>query len=142
MERAMREIEAYRGPPVIFSDCPLEWNTHRYVLGARYLVIYGTYGVAAVDVDYAVRYRVSGNDVLIQQYASSTPLWYMESMAMGESLYRRYFAGVPASLEGGLAIIAAERVPLTNVLRAIAEIRGDPSIAPPDTGSAGLAARR
>jgi hypothetical protein len=50
------------------------------------------------------------------------------------AILARYFPGVRA--EGGL--IKQPRVPLDTVLRAIAGLRGDPSIAPPETGSAGL----
>jgi hypothetical protein len=59
-----------------------------------------------------------------------------------EATYRRYFAGVPARIENGIAIITADRVPLARVLDAVTALRGGREIAPPETGSAGLAARR
>jgi len=46
----------------------------------------------------------------------------------------RYFPGVRINN----VIIDQLRVPLNMVLRAIAGLRGDPSIAPPETGTAGL----
>jgi hypothetical protein len=52
----------------------------------------------------------------------------------------RYFSGVERQPQSGF--LTAPNVPLDMVLRAVAGLRGDPRIAPPDTGSAGLAAGR
>lgn len=59
---------------------------------------------------------------------------------MDPAIYDRYFSGIATSEYR--QVITADRIPLTRVLRAIAGLRGDPSIAPPETGSAGLVAEK
>ena len=66
-----------------------------------------------------------------------------DHLYMSPETYQRFFAGVPTSSRyPGEVTLAAGRMPLALVLRAIAFLRGDPSIAPPETGSAGLASGR
>jgi hypothetical protein len=59
---------------------------------------------------------------------------------MEPATYDRYFSGIASNEDR--TFITAKRIPLATVLRAVAGLRGDPSIAPPETGSAGLAAWR
>jgi hypothetical protein len=140
MEREVREREAYRGPPIIFSDCPIEWNAHRWIAGARYLVFAGKAADGGTAATF--RYRVEGDWLVLEQRPVEDPLFHIEVLGLQEATYRRYFAGVPARIENGIAIITADRVPLARVLDAVTALRGGREIAPPETGSAGLAARR
>jgi hypothetical protein len=59
---------------------------------------------------------------------------------METATYERYFAGLPAEVTEYGAYFDERRVPLANVLAAVAGLRGDVTIVPPDAGSAGLKA--
>lgn len=135
IERALREAEARVGA----SDCAPDAFAFKFQHGARYLVFAGDdqreFGLWVIW-----RMRVVGSDVVL----SDPPLTSVDatSLSMTAEQYHRSFEGVDATLREGFAMITARRVPLASVLRLIAYIRGDASIAPPDTGSAGLASGR
>jgi hypothetical protein len=138
IEREIREFEAGRG----IGDCELGRFTFKFEQGARYLVFATDeepeFGLLAI-----FRLRVVGNDVLLHDPLATT--YDPGGIYLSAPIYHRFFAGVGAEMVGGdndIVRITAERVPLAAVLRAIAYVRGDPSIAPPDTGSAGLASGR
>lgn len=103
----------------------------------RYLAV-----LQATDAMYTIRrYPIDGDDVVIDQGYGQ--------LAFFEPTYRRYFGGIAADIqeygdESGrrYATITAERVPLTRMLAAFRGIRGAPRVIPPETGTAGLAARR
>ncbi len=67
---------------------------------------------------------------------------FLDTLFVTAAIRARFFADVPAGIGSNDAFIEADRVPLDDVLRAVASLRGDASIAPPETGSAGLAALR
>ena len=137
IEREIREFETGRG----ISDCELGRFTFKFEQGARYLVFATDeepgYGLVAL-----FRLRVVGNDVLLNEPLAAP--YGSAGLYVSPRTYQRFFAGVAAEVGGEITIvrITAERLPLAAVLRAVAYIRGDPSIAPPDTGSAGLASGR
>lgn len=140
MEREVRDRQAYRGPPIIFSDCPIEWNAHRWQAGARYLIFASRSADESVAVTF--RYRIEDDSLVLEQLPLDDPLFLIEAFGMQEGTYRRYFRGVPAHIENGIAFIQADRVALSSVLDAVAALRRGGGIMPPETGSAGLAARR
>lgn len=132
IEHALREAEAGR---LHLSTCAIDAFVPRYTAGARYLVftaehINGAYFVAAV-------FRVDGERIVFNDQG----LTYANNgfLHMQRDTYDRFFAALPASepIEQTAYFIDGS-VPLRNVLRAVAALRGDPSIAPPDTGNAGL----
>lgn len=135
IERELREREAGGG---LFSSCELGQFTSRFEQGVRYLVFARDLG-NGVGLIASSRLPIGGNDVVLVDPLApfgSSPLAYVTA-----TLYHRFFEGISADVDDarGFAHITAERVPLSAVLRAVAYIRGDLSIAPPDTGSAGLA---
>lgn len=132
LEQRLREIEATR----LFSNCTPDRFVARYVVGRRYLVF--ATEPAHGDIETAALYPVEGDNIVLRD-----PLLrqsYLGELSMVAKTYRQYFSSLP-TYEGSYGL-AADRVPLASVLRAVAFLRGDPSIAPPDTGSAGLAAGR
>jgi hypothetical protein len=135
MEQEIRHREAYRGPPIIFSDCPIEWSTHQWQAGAQYLIFTRR---SELFSGVMLRYRVEDGDLVLVGYGRDDPRWYMEAIGMQEPVYRRFFGGVPADIENGYAILTATRLPAAMLLRAVAGLRGDPSIIPPETGNAGI----
>lgn len=138
IERELREREAGGG---LYTTCGLGEFTFRFEQGVRYLVFARDFGNGSGLITIS-RLPIDGNDVVLVDPSApfgSSPLAYPTA-----SLYHRFFEGVLAEVDDarGFAHISAERVPLSAVLRAVAYIRGDASIAPPDTGSAGLASGR
>jgi hypothetical protein len=134
IEREIRYINATGG----FSDCEIDRGTFRYIPGARYLVFAGQ----PPGVEFTLtlqRLHVVGADVVFDEPGSS-----YAPFVVSRELYDAAFRGIASQPYGESPVleITADRVPLTTVLRAVAYIRGDPSIAPPDTGSAGLASGR
>ncbi len=133
-ERELRGVEAgFRSP------CG-PWPAARYVEGGRYLVLVGR----STQGDYITyrRLRVEGDDIALHEdvYGSQ----YVSGLQMQGVTYRRYFAGVAARIDQGTdydyATITADRLPLMMLVHAITDIRNGTSIAPPETGNAGLAA--
>lgn len=128
-EIRIREAGAWSG----VESCPLGAFTVRYEQGRDYLLFFylslneyegplSAWASFPVDDGYVVL-----DDPLHQQGNNGVIYGSPDTLA-------RYFSGVRAE-EG---FIKQPRVPLNTVLRAIAGLRGDPSIAPPETGSAGL----
>jgi hypothetical protein len=127
LEYSLRRIEAGEQPSLL---CPFAAFLPRYVLGMRYLLF--------LDEDTFVSIPLDGDDLYIDEpFHGSANLLLM----VDRETYQRYFPGVAVfGLESGIEpyIITQSRVPLDMMLRAIAGLRGDPSIAPPNTGTAGL----
>jgi hypothetical protein len=138
MEQEVRQREAYRGSPTIFSDCPLEWSAHTWVAGARYLVFLSFSDEGATSF---ARYRLEGDDVVLTHHPDTDPRWPMEAVQMTTAMYARFFTNVEGEVAGGSAVITADRVPMSAMLGAIADMRGEPSILPPEAGNAGPKAR-
>lgn len=132
-ERQLREREAGR----TLSSCGL-LGPPLYDVGARYLVVLNAYG--GPHLYTARRLPIAGSDVLLGGGNGSVD--------MSEATYRRYFSGINAEVytqdygdgtSRRLATLKAERVPLVSMM---AMLRAETRIAPPETGSAGLAANR
>ena len=122
-----REAGAWSG----VTSCPLGAFTVRYEQGRQYLLFFNEYegsmnGWASFPVDDG---QVVLDDPLHQQGNNGAIYASPETLA-------RYLPGVRAE-EG---FVKQPRVPLDMALRAVAGLRGDPSIAPPETGTAGLKA--
>jgi hypothetical protein len=136
VERALRDAEAGK---LALSTCAIDAFVPRYTHNARYLVfaeehVNGAYYAAAL-------FRVEGERVVFNDpglMSANNGFLYME-----RATYNRYFsASTPSELNAESVYFIDGSVPLRDVLRAVAALRGDPSIAPPDTGSAGLAEGR
>lgn len=99
-----------------------------YQVGARYVV----FGLN-VNGGFTTQTRISveGDDAV---FGSG-------GFAMTEGAYHRYFDWLPVTIEDGYARLTVERMPLATLARAISAVRRG-VIAPPDTGSAGLASGR
>jgi hypothetical protein len=139
LERALRNEEA--GIRYYGGTCSLGAFVPRYRLGQRYLA-FAERPEGWPEALYAAGvFAVDGNDLWLDD-----PLLEAGNngfLHMLPETYNRFFAGVPAVTYGTDSVyLTADRVPFWRVLRAVAFLRGDPSIAPPDTGSAGLAASR
>ena len=129
-ERSIRLREASHGAPVGCGFVPLTYEPAK-----RYVVVlerYVTPSLATVR-----RFPIVGSDVLFAE----------NDLILSESAYRRYFPNVPADLRDWgdnsgrrLATVAADRLPLSEFMAMLKAMRT--AIAPPDTGSAGLAANR
>lgn len=136
VERGLRSAEA--GTPLI-SNCALDAFVMRYTPGARYLVF--AEGSGNGEPFATAAFRVTNEQIVFDDsglMAANNGFLYME-----RATYDRYFARVPATeLGADAAYFTTGSVPLRDVLRAVADLRGDQSIAPPETGSAGLAAER
>ncbi len=134
IERELRDIEA---GILRITDCRLDAFVARYHVGLRYLLF-----VAGEPDQYVAGvFIVDGQDVVLDDPELSRAA--TDRLYMSLDTYQRFFSGVPtASRYAGEVTLATDRVPLFRVLRAVAFLRGDPSIAPPETGSAGLASGR
>jgi hypothetical protein len=134
VERGLQDIEAGR---MYISDCALDAFVPRFSVGVRYLLFI----VNAPEPYTAGVFIVDGQDVVLDDPALVRA--GNDQLYLSPETYQRFFAGLPASSRyAGELTLMAGRVPLARVLRAIAFLRGDPSIAPPETGSAGLASGR
>jgi len=138
IEQELRSREAGGGAS---TSCGLGDFTSRFALGVRYLVFArddgngtGLYVISRLPID--------GNDVVLDDPLA--PFGSSPVANVTATLYHRFFEGIRAEVDDtrGFAKITVDRVPLAAVLRAVAFLRGDPSISPPETGSAGLAAGR
>lgn len=137
IERKLRELESGHG---YVDTCGIGAFVPRYTTGARYLIFaephtgnaFHSSAVFRVDAD-----RVVFNDDGLTR--ANNGFLYME-----RATYDRFFRGAVdgEELTDGTVYITTGSVPLNSLLRAVTHIRGDPSIAPPETGSAGLAANR
>ena len=127
VELAVREREAGA-----LTDCAPDHFAHHYSRGSRYLVFAAEH--PELGLHTIVRYEISGTDLILWGGGAA-------GLTMTASTYAHFFAGVPFEGFAGSIIgqITGDRLPLATVLRAVAFLRGDASIAPPDTGSAGLA---
>ena len=94
-------------------------------------------------VTFAGVVRVSGGFVTNERVGveGDDAVFGAGGFAMTEAAYHRYFEGLPARIEQGYARLIVERMPLATLARAIRAARRT-EIAPPDTGSAGLAGGR
>lgn len=119
-----------------------------YIPGAQYLVLTQTveHPVSATDIRTWFRWRIDGDDVILGD--ASFPESERSYLSVNPANYARYFPGVEGQIgedgtEGGtLVFIQSPRVPLASLVTAILGVRAGPSrITPPETGSAGLAAR-
>ena len=99
-----------------------------YAQGTRY-VVFGRGGGHDFATD--MRLDVDGDEALISA----------GQIVVREGLYHRYFEGLSAQFQHGYASLDPGRVPLETLGGAVAGIRSS-VIAPPDTGSAGLASGR
>ncbi len=130
VELAVREREAG-----VFTDCEPDHFAYHYSLGAQYLVFAAEH--PELGLHTIVRYEISGTDLILWGGGAA-------GLTMTANTHARFFAGIPFEGFTGSTTgqITAERVPLASVLRAVTFLRDDASIAPPDTGSAGLASGR
>lgn len=134
IEIALRGEEA--GRPYYGGTCSLGDFQPRYRQGQQYLV----FAKNAPDWYAAGVFVVDGDAIVKDALLESANNGFINSSL---ETYDRFFAGIPASpYVTNSVYLVAERVPLSRVLRAVAFLRGDPSIAPPETGNAGLAASR
>jgi hypothetical protein len=120
-----REAGAWSG----IESCALGAFTVRYEAGREYLLFFNEYeGQLNAWASFPVH---DGHVVLddARHTEANFGVLYMEAATHG-----RYFPGVRFD-EG---FIRQPRVPLDMLLRAVAGLRGDPTIAPPDAGNAGL----
>jgi hypothetical protein len=138
IERELRAREAGGG---LATSCALGQFTFKFEQGRRYLV-FGRYFKDGSGLLTVSRLLVDGDDVVLSDPLAA--FGTSPASSITATLYHRFFEGVPAEVDDarGFAGFTGERIPLTSVLRAVAFLRGDPAIAPPDTGSAGLASGR
>lgn len=138
IERELREWEARAGGPV--SSCELDAFVPRYEAGRQYLLfVEGIEGTTEFDSYVSAVFRVddadllSGLDPLLSQAGQG---W----LSMNSTTYSQYFAGLPAETSSDYDYVSFDetRVPLSRMLDAVAGLRGETSIVPPDAGSAGL----
>ncbi len=139
LERTLRNEEA--GIRYYGGSCGLGAFTLRYRAGQHYLIFAEHPDGWPEALHAAGVFAVDGNDLRLHD-----PLLGAGNngfLHMSPATYDRFFAGAPAATYGTDTVyLTADSVPLWRVLRAVAFLRGDPSIAPPDTGSAGLAGSR
>ncbi len=133
-EKTLRDEEA--GKPYYGGTCTLGMFQPRYRAGQRYLLFaqgnqeWHASGSFAVDGDAIVGDSLLGG--------ANNGFVYMSP-----GTYEKFFRGVQSrSYLPDRVDLTAERIPLSLVMRAVAYLRGDASIAPPETGSAGLASGR
>ncbi len=131
LEQTVRTYEAGKG-----SNCPVSDPRTRYYVGVRYLVFLR---MPASGPSTLARFELEGGNLLVAPETfgiggEATPLY---ASALNAA---RFFPSAPFTAFEGQAIgqVTAQSVPLDSMLRAVAVLRDDPSIAPPDTGSAGL----
>jgi len=130
--RALLEAEIRRREAGAWSgieSCALGAFTVRYEAGREYLLFFSEYeGQLNAWASFPVHdgHVVLDDPLHIQ---ANNGVLYMQ-----EATHRQYFQGVQFD-EG---FIRQARVPLDMLLRAVAALRGDSTIAPPDAGSAGL----
>jgi hypothetical protein len=135
VEAELRGIEAGFVP-----ICPF-WAA-QYQAEASYIVFGGPDDVAGTPAT-RMRLRVRGGDVVLCDGTPEQSCPYMRG-----ATYRRYFAGVEASIQHNpetgddYASLTAPRMPLAQMAAAIAAMRNPIRFSPPETGNAGLAARR
>lgn len=137
IEREIRQLETGRG----LTDCELGRFSFKFEQDIRYLV-FATDDEPGFGLLTIFRLRVVGNEVFVSDPLATT--YDPTGLYVSAAIYHRFFEGVAAEVggENDIARITADRVPLSAVLRAVAYLRHDASIAPPDTGSAGLASGR
>ena len=126
VERAAREQDGG-----LISSCAPGQFSYRYQAGQQYLVFAGEF--EQLGLTTFARFQLDGTDVVVHD----PDVTYF---SMTADTWRRFFTSVPYepfenSADGN---VTADRVPLASVLRAVAYLRNDPRIYPPDTGSAGL----
>jgi hypothetical protein len=132
LESQIRAAEA--GAPPAASSCSFGSFIVRYEQGRQYLLFFNEYeGSMTVWASFPVDDGQVVLDDPRHQQANNGAIYTQDPETLA-----RYFPGVRA--ENGL--IKQPRVPLNVVLRAVAALRGDPSIAPPETGTAGLKGAR
>jgi hypothetical protein len=129
-----REIRVFESGSI--SDCAPDRFAARYVPGRRYLVFANE--VTPGDNETLALFPIEGDNIVLHDPLLATSL--LGELYMTQGTYDRYFSTVER-YDAGYGI-AAPTVPLATVLRAIAGLRGEPSVAPPDTGSGGMAALR
>ena len=114
------------------SSCTPGQFSYRYAAGESYLLFAGD-EFEQLGMITLSRYRVEGDELVTRDED-------VYGLSMERSTYDQYFAGISfLSYEGSTMVeIAVDRVPLDNVLQAIAGLRGEPVIIPPDAGNAGL----
>lgn len=135
--------------PGVVASCPIDILVERYEQGATYLVM------VAVDVFAGVhtscQFALDGADVVLGEHGG---------IGMRRSTYELFFGGYPTSApveswydDQQLVYLTAKRVPAANVIAAIRYARtgelppqppadDPPTVRPPSTGNAGLAATR
>jgi hypothetical protein len=129
MERQLREWQA--GHPPFLGTCSFGAFVPRFVEGGSY-VLFMNEREGGLN-DWGIL-RVEGNDIVFDDdglRSANNGALYME-----RDTFDRYFTGIASNEDH--TFITADRMPLAILVRAIAGLRGDPSIAPPDTGNAGL----
>lgn len=135
VERAVRDIEARQ----VITDCAPDRFVPHFALGQRYLVF--AYRDETGQLTTRQLYPVEGDTLLLQDAALIRA--GLSGLAMLPGTYRAFFADQPADVGRDIALLRGDRVPLSEMIRAVQALRvGGVSIGPPDTGSAGLAAQR
>jgi hypothetical protein len=133
IELALRQ-EEQRLNRGVSSPCPPGAGIYRYVPGGRYVIL-GTGSGAGIETIYYGRFRVIGDEVILQDETLPYEDWGY--LVVGAANYGTYFAGIEAERFDGETQyhIRADRIPFDAFERIIT---GAPPIAPPKTGSAGL----
>jgi hypothetical protein len=122
-----REAGAWSG----IESCALGMFTVRYQQGRDYLLFFNEFDGG---MNAWASFPVEDGQVVLDDplhLQANFGALYMQTDTLA-----RYFPGVQAR-DG---FVDQPRVPLDMLLRAVAALRGDPSIAPPDAGNAGLKA--
>ncbi|MEX0750401.1 MAG: hypothetical protein WD359_06285 [Dehalococcoidia bacterium] len=134
IEEALRQGEG--GRPVITS-CELDRFLPRYMLGRTYLLFYAHTPVFD-DLFPFMTFPIDGTGVVLDDPEHMRA--FSGVLLMMPDTYHRYFEGLAFENwgEGDGYHIAEPRVDFARLIGAVRNLRGDPSIAPPDAGSAGL----
>ena len=140
MEVAQRQVEAGYVPP-----CPVDFGAPRYLAGSYYLVLF-EHDEAGWSTYEMANYRLVGNQLLAERETEGEK--HVSPLALMRPAFLRFFDGLRASLLYTDTTAALDeqvwrlegRVPLQPVVDALTALRGTPSIRPPTTGDAGLAA--
>jgi hypothetical protein len=139
IERDLRQLESGRG---LIGTCSVGAFVPKFDLGERYLIIADDFGDPNIRLQAGYRLRLDGdyailNDPSYARFGNQFPI------ELTAEQYHRRFEGTSADVrdDANWAEITADRVPLSSVLQLASEVAGRALIAPPETGSAGLASR-
>lgn len=125
VEIAARKAEAL--PPGVTTPCPVTLLAARFEVGGRYFII-------AADGGRNVKWYTP---VEGERGAATIDAYFM----LPRATYDRFFPPAPPEYytdDGSAVSVGPQRIPLGTMISIIADLRGDPIITPPNTGTAGI----